>query len=82
MIYHSEVFDVVVDLRGPSPGFGQHICTRLSSVSHYQLWIPPAFAYGLLVLSETAKFLYKTTDYWYPEHEQTLLWSAPDLSID
>ena len=79
---HGEVFDVVVDLRHSSPCFGQHTCTRLSSVNHHQLWIPPGFAHGFLVLSETAEFLYKTTDYWYPEHERTLLWSDPELSID
>ena len=77
-----EVFDVIVDLRRSSPCFGQHTCTRLSSVNHHQLWIPPGFAHGFLVLSETAEFLYKTTDYWYPEHERTLLWSDPELSID
>ena len=77
-----EVFDVVVDLRRSSPRFGQHTCTRLSSVNHHQLWIPPGFAHGFLVLSETTGFFYKTTNYWYPEHERTLLWSDPELSID
>ena len=77
-----EVFDVVVDLRRSSSSFGQHTSALLNSGNHHQLWIPPGFAHGFLVLSETAEFLYKTTDYWYPEHEQTLLWSAPDLSID
>ena len=81
-VTHGEVFDVVVDLRRSSPCFGQHTCTRLSSVNHHQIWIPPGFAHGFLVLSETAEFLYKTTDYWYPEHERTLLWSDPELSID
>ena len=81
-VTHGEVFDVVVDLRHSAPCFGQHTCTRLSSVNHHQLWIPPGFAHGFLVLSETAEFLYKTTDYWYPEHERTLLWSDPELLID
>ena len=77
-----EVFDVAVDLRRSSPSFGQHTCTRLSSVNQNQLWIPSGFAHGFLVLSETAEFLYKTTDYWYPEHERTLLWRDPELLID
>ena len=81
-VIQGEVFDAVVDLRKSSPSFGQHTSTLLNSVNHHQLWIPPGFAHGFLVLSETAEFLYKTTDYWFPEHERTLLWSDPDLSID
>ena len=77
-----EVFDVVVDLRRSSTSFGQHTFALLNSGNHQQLWIPPGFAHGFLVLSETAEFLYKTTDYWYPEHERTLLWNDPDLQID
>ena len=77
-----EVFDVVVDLRRSSSSFGQHTSALLNSVNHHQLWIPPGFAHGFLVLSENAEFLYKTTDYWYPKHERTLLWSDPDLLID
>ena len=76
-----EVFDVVVDLRRSSTSFGQHTFALLNSGNHQQLWIPPGFAHGFLVLSETAEFLYKTTDYWYPEHERTLLWNDPDLQI-
>ena len=81
-VTRGEVFDVVVDLRRSSSSFGQHTSALLNSVNHHQLWIPPGFAHGFLVLSETAEFLYKTTDYWYPEHERTLLWSDPELSID
>jgi len=81
-VTQGEVFDVVVDLRRSSSSFGQHTSALLNSVNHHQLWIPPGFAHGFLVLSETAEFLYKTTDYWFPEHERTLLWSDPDLSID
>ena len=73
---------MVVDLRRSSSSFGQHTSALLNSVNHHQLWIPPGFAHGFLVLSETAEFLYKTTDYWFPEHERTLLWNDPDLEID
>ena len=81
-VTRGEVFDVVVDLRRSSSSFGQHTSALLNSVNHHQLWIPPGFAHGFLVLSETAEFLYKTTDYWFPEHERTLLWNDPDLQID
>ena len=81
-VTRGEVFDVVVDLRRSSSSFGQHTSALLNSVNHHQLWIPPGFAHGFLVLSENAEFLYKTTDYWYPKHERTLLWSDPELLID
>jgi dTDP-4-dehydrorhamnose 3,5-epimerase len=81
-VIQGEVFDVVVDLRRSSPCFGQHTTALLNSENHHQLWIPPGFAHGFLVLSQAAEFLYKTTDYWYPDHERTLLWNDPDLSID
>ena len=81
-VTRGEVFDIVVDLRHSSSSFGQHTSALLNSVNRHQLWIPPGFAHGFLVLSETAEFLYKTTDYWYTEHERTLLWSDPELSID
>ena len=55
---------------------------RLSADNHKQLWVPPGFAHGFVVLSESAGFLYKTTDYWYPEHERSLRWDDPDLGID
>ena len=76
-----EVFDVAVDLRRSSPTFGRHVTRVLSAGNRDELWVPPGFAHGFVVLSETADFLYKTTDYWYPEHERTLLWNDPALGI-
>lgn len=77
-----EVFDVVVDLRKSSPRFGQHMTAVLSEENKRMLWVPPGFAHGFLVTSDSAEFLYKVTDYWYPEHERTLLWNDPALKID
>jgi dTDP-4-dehydrorhamnose 3,5-epimerase len=76
-----EVFDVAVDLRRTSSNFGRHYGCMLSAANRRMLWIPPGFAHGFAVVSESAEFLYKTTDYWYPEHERTLLWSDPALAI-
>ena len=76
-----EVYDVVVDLRRSSPTFGRPFGTTLSAENRRMLWVPPGFAHGFLALSDYAEFLYKTTDYWYPEHERTLLWSDPALAI-
>lgn len=76
-----EVFDVAVDLRKASPTFGQWAGERLSAENKKQLWIPEGFAHGFLVLSETAEFLYKTTDYYAPQHERTLLWSDPAIGV-
>jgi dTDP-4-dehydrorhamnose 3,5-epimerase len=76
-----EVFDVVVDLRRASPAFGQWIGTRLSAENKRQVWVPAGFAHGFLVLSEAAEFLYKTTDYWAPEHERCIRWNDPQLGI-
>jgi dTDP-4-dehydrorhamnose 3,5-epimerase len=81
-VTQGEVFDVAVDLRKNSPRFGQWVGCKLSAENASQLWIPPGFAHGFMVLSETAEFLYKTTDYWYPEFERSLLWSDPALGID
>jgi dTDP-4-dehydrorhamnose 3,5-epimerase len=75
------VFDVVVDLRRSSPSFGRSVGIALSAATRQMLWVPPGFAHGFLVLSAHADFVYKTTDYWYPEHERTLLWSDPALGI-
>ena len=75
------VFDVAVDLRRSSPSFGRWIGARLSADDRDMLWIPPGFAHGFYVLSEGAEFLYKTTDYWAPEFERTLLWNDPALGI-
>lgn len=76
------VLDVVVDIRRSSPTFGQHVATELSSANKRMLWIPEGFAHGFVVLSDTAEFLYKTTDYWFPEYERTLRWNDPALAID
>ena len=77
-----EVFDVAVDIRKGSPTFGQWVGEVLSADNKRQLWIPPGFAHGFLVLSEAAEFLYKTTDYYAPELERCILWNAPELAID
>ena len=76
-----EVFDVAVDIRRSSPTFGRWTGAKLSAQNKHMLWIPPGYAHGFLVVSEAAEFLYKTTDYWYPEHERTLLWNDPALHI-
>jgi len=81
-VVQGAVFDVAVDLRRSSPTFGRWVGERLSADNKKQMWVPPGFAHGFAVLSETAEFLYKTTDYWYPEHERSLLWSDPALGID
>jgi len=77
-----EVFDVAVDLRKSSPTFGQWVGEVLSADNRRMLWVPPGFGHGFVTLSETAEFLYKTTDFYAPEHERCLLWSDPDLAID
>ncbi len=77
-----EVFDVAVDIRKSSPTFGKWVGEILSAENKRMLWVPEGFAHGFLVLSETAEFLYKTTDYWAPEHERSILWNDPDLAID
>ncbi len=76
-----EIFDVAVDLRRNSPSFGKWVSFTLSSENRRMAWIPPGFAHGFCVVSETAEFLYKTTDYWSPPHERTILWNDPELSI-
>ena len=75
------VFDVAVDLRRSSPSFGKWVGVELSAENKKQLWVPPGFAHGFAVISESAEFLYKTTDYWYPEHERSLLWSDVTVGI-
>lgn len=76
------VFDVAVDLRCSSATFGKWTGTVLSAENRRMLWIPPGFAHGFLVTSDTAECLYKTTDYWAPEHERCLAWNDPQLSIE
>ena len=80
-VVQGEVFDVAVDLRKGSKIFGQWAGQTLSAQNKQQLWIPPVFAHGFLTLSESAEFLYKTTDYYSPEHERSLLWCNPELEI-
>jgi dTDP-4-dehydrorhamnose 3,5-epimerase len=80
-VTQGEVFDVAVDLRRSSPNFGKWSGTILSAENKTQLWVPEGFAHGFLVLSDGAEFLYKTTDYWHPAHERSLLWSDPMLGI-
>ena len=77
-----EVFDVAVDLRRSSKTFGQWYGVVLSSENKRMLWVPPGFAHGFMVLSESAEFLYKTTDYYAPAHERSLLWNDPQIGID
>ena len=77
-----EVFDVAVDLRRSSPTFGKFVGLVLSAANKKQLWIPEGFAHGYLVLSDAAEVLYKTTDYYAPEHERCLIWNDPDVGID
>lgn len=76
-----EVFDVAVDLRRQSPTFGQWVGQLLSAENKLQLWVPAGFAHGFVVLSEAAEFLYKTTDYYAPEHEQCIAWNDPTIAI-
>ncbi len=75
------VYDVAVDLRRSSPSFGQWVGMELSADNQLMAWIPPGFAHGFVVTSDTAEFLYKTTDYWAPAHERCLLWNDPEMNI-
>ena len=77
-----KVYDVALDIRQSSSTFGQWTGCFLDAIDHRQLWIPPGFAHGFVVLSEIADFLYKTTDYYAPEHERSILWNDPALNID
>ena len=80
-VVQGAVFDVAVDIRRSSPTFGQWVGVELSADNHRQLWVPPGLAHGFLVLSDTADFLYKTTDYYAPEHERCIAWNDPALAI-
>jgi dTDP-4-dehydrorhamnose 3,5-epimerase len=75
------VFDVAVDMRRSSPNFGKWVGVELSAENKRQLWVPEGFAHGFVVTSESAEFLNKTTDYWFPEHERSLLWNDPEIGI-
>ena len=80
-VVRGAVFDVAVDIRKGSPTFGQWVGALLTEDNHRQLWVPPGLAHGFLVLSESADFLYKTTDYYSPEHERCIRWDDPQLAI-
>jgi dTDP-4-dehydrorhamnose 3,5-epimerase len=81
-VVRGRVFDVAVDLRRSAATFGRWVGMELSEENHRQLWIPPGFAHGFMVLSESADFLYKTTDYYAPEHERCVAWDDPKLGIE
>ena len=81
-LVQGKVFDVAVDMRRSSSTLGKWVGVTLSAENHRQLWIPPGFAHGFLVLSESAEFLYQTTDYWYPEHERSLVWNDQTVGIE
>lgn len=80
-VTRGEIFDVVIDMRRHSKTFGKSICQILSQEMHNQLWVPEGFAHGFLTLSDSAEVLYKTTDYYAPEHERCLRWDDPTLNI-
>jgi dTDP-4-dehydrorhamnose 3,5-epimerase len=81
-VVQGEVFDVAVDLRKSSSTFGRWVGARLSGDNKRQLWVPAGFAHGFVVLSDSAEFLYKTTDYYAPAHERSLLWNDPSIAVD
>ncbi|MEC5212822.1 dTDP-4-dehydrorhamnose 3,5-epimerase [Polaromonas sp. CG_9.5] len=81
-VVRGAVFDVAVDIRKSSPTFGQWVGMELSEENHKQLWIPAGFAHGFMVTSDSAEFLYKTTDYYAPAHERCIAWDDPSIAID
>ncbi len=81
-VIQGEVFDVCVDIRKDSPTFGQWVGEILSAENRKQLWVPEGFAHGFITLSETAEFLYKTTNTYAPNYERSIIWNDPDLAID
>lgn len=80
-VVEGEVFDVAVDIRKNSATFGQWVGAHLSAENKHQLWVPEGFAHGFVVLSDTAEFLYKTTDYYAPEHERCIIWNDPQIDV-
>ena len=80
-VISGDVFDVAVDIRRSSPTFGKWVGEYLTAENKKQMWVPPGFAHGFLVLSDDAEFLYKTTDYWAPEHERCIRWNDPVLNV-
>ena len=80
-VVQGTVYDVAVDLRRSSATFGQHVGIELSADNKRMFWVPPGFAHGFVVLSDSAEFLYKTTDYWFPEFERSLAWNDPTINI-
>ena len=80
-VTRGRVFDVAVDIRRASPTFGRWVGVELSAENHHMLWVPPGFAHGYLVLSDSADFLYKVTDFWAPEHERAIRWDDPTLGV-
>lgn len=81
-VVRGSAFDVAVDIRKSSPTFGKWVGVELSEENHRQLWVPPGFAHGFLVTSESADFLYKATDYYAPEHERCIAWNDPGIAIE
>ena len=81
-VISGKVLDVAVDIRKDSPTFGQHVSVELSDQNKRMFWVPEGFAHGFVVLSDTAEFLYKTTDYWYPEFERCIRWDDPTIAIE
>ena len=81
-VVRGAVYDVAVDVRRNSPTFGQWVGAELSEDNNRQFWVPPGFAHGFVVLSESADFLYKTTDYYAPQHERCIMWNDPAIGID
>ena len=81
-VVQGAVLDIAVDIRKSSPTFGQHVALELSAENKLMLWIPEGVAHGFIVLSDSAEFLYKTTDYWFSEHERCIRWNDPTLAID
>jgi len=81
-VVRGAVFDVAVDIRPDSPAFGRWVGVELTEDNHKQMWVPPGLAHGFLVLSETADFLYKTTDYYAPEFERCIAWNDADIGIE